>query len=64
MGKGAADYATIVIGALEVTMGLWVFLGRWRRLCAPLQTLALVSMNSLEIFSPAICSFPRREWWR
>ena len=49
LGEGVADVATIVIGTLEILLGVWVFTGRWRRLCASVQTLAIVSMNTLEI---------------
>jgi uncharacterized membrane protein YphA (DoxX/SURF4 family) len=49
LGEGIADFATLVIGVLEVLLGLWIFSRIWRRACALLQTLALVSMNFLEI---------------
>lgn len=49
LGERHADLATNVIGAGEIALGLWVFSG-WQRVpCATLQTLALVSMNALEI---------------
>ena len=49
LGEGIADEATLAIGILEVLLGLWIFSGFQRRACALLQTLALVSMNFLEI---------------
>ena len=49
LGTSIADPATLVIGVLEVMLGLWIFSCIWRRACALVQTLALVSMNFLEI---------------
>ena len=49
LGEGIADRATLVIGILEISLGLWIFSGLGRRTCALVQTLALVSMNLLEI---------------
>lgn len=49
LGEGIAESATLVIGILEVLLGLWIFTRLWRKTCATLQTLALVSMNFLEI---------------
>ncbi len=49
LGERYADAATKLIGVGEIAIGLWVFSG-WQRLpCAALQTVALVSMNVLEI---------------
>ena len=49
LGEGIANGATLVIGMLEILLGLWIFSGFQRRTCALVQTLALVSMNVLEI---------------
>ncbi len=49
LGEEIAGPATIAIGAMETLLGLWVMSGRRRRTCATVQTLALVSMNTLEI---------------
>ena len=49
LGEGIADWATLAIGLLEILLGLWIFSGLQRRACALVQTLALVSMNFLEI---------------
>ena len=49
LGERHADLATKAIGVGEIVLGLWVFSG-WQRVpCAAVQTLALVSMNVLEI---------------
>jgi uncharacterized membrane protein YphA (DoxX/SURF4 family) len=50
LGEEIASTATISIGVLEISLGLWVFSGRYRRSCAALQTMAIVSMNALEIW--------------
>lgn len=49
LGETVADAAVIVIGVLEILLGCWVLSGIRRRLNATVQTLALVSMNTLEI---------------
>lgn len=49
LGPKIAVPATILIGTLEVALGVWVFSGEHRVLCASVQTLGLVAMNSLEI---------------
>jgi DoxX-like family len=49
LGEGIAGPATWAIGAAEVLLGLWVFSRFRRKECALVQTLALVSMNFLEI---------------
>ncbi|MES2924722.1 MAG: DoxX-like family protein [Verrucomicrobiota bacterium] len=49
LGDGIADRATLAIGILEILLGVWIFSGFRRRACALVQTLALVSMNFLEI---------------
>lgn len=50
LGEGFARPATLMIGLLEIGLGLWVLTGRKRVLCAATQTLAITSMNTLEIF--------------
>lgn len=49
LGETVADAAVIMIGVLEILLGCWVLSGIRRRLNATVQTLALVSMNTLEI---------------
>lgn len=50
LGEGIAGPATLVIGTMEILLALWAFSGRYRRPCALVQTMALVSMNTLEIY--------------
>jgi hypothetical protein len=49
LGEKFARRATIVIGLLEVLLGVWAFTGQQRFACALVQTLAIVGMNSMEI---------------
>ncbi len=49
LGEKIAVTATKTIGVLEILLGLWVFSGFAPLFCAAVQTLALVSMNTLEI---------------
>lgn len=49
LGMEIAGIATLAIGAMEILLGCWVLSGRHRRLCASVQTLSLLSMNTLEI---------------
>jgi len=49
LGEEYAVPATILIGCLEILLGCWVLWGKRRRLCAGIMTMALVSMNTLEI---------------
>ncbi len=49
LGDRWAAPATLAIGLCEITLGLWVFTCLFRRTCATVQTLALVTMNTLEI---------------
>lgn len=49
LGEPLADLATACIGIMEILLGCWVIWGRHRRINATIQTLALVSMNTLEI---------------
>ncbi len=49
LGEDVAANATLAIGAGEVLLGLWVLSARAPRLCAAMQTVLLVVMNSLEI---------------
>jgi uncharacterized membrane protein YphA (DoxX/SURF4 family) len=49
LGERHADLATNAIGLAEITLGIWTLTG-WQRIpCAAVQTVALVSMNALEI---------------
>ena len=49
LGDQIAGRATKTIGCLEVLVGVWAFSGVARVDCAVVQTLAIVSMNALEI---------------
>jgi len=53
LGKNVGQFATKVIGVLEVLLGLWVFSGWERVSCAGVQTLAIAGMNTLEIIFAA-----------
>jgi uncharacterized membrane protein YphA (DoxX/SURF4 family) len=49
LGETLATPATFAVGALEILLGVWVFIGWKRRICALVQTLAITAMNALEI---------------
>ena len=49
LGDAVAGPMTLLIGGAEIVMGIWI-LSRWRpRTCAMAQTIAIVSMNALEL---------------
>ena len=49
LGEGIGGPATLAVGVLEICLGIWIFTG-WRKIpAAAVQTLAIVSMNTLEI---------------
>lgn len=49
LGSAIAGPVTLLIGLAETAMGIWI-LSRWRpRTCAAVQTIAIVSMNALEL---------------
>lgn len=50
LGDEIAGPATILIGGAEAVIGIWTLSGFLPRTCAALQTVALASMNSLELF--------------
>lgn len=49
LGDDLAVVATRAVGAGEILLGMWAFSHRWPRSCAVVQTLAIVTMNVLEI---------------
>jgi uncharacterized membrane protein YphA (DoxX/SURF4 family) len=49
LGEDLATIATRAVGVGEILLGLWAFSHRWPRACAAVQTLAIVTMNTLEI---------------
>lgn len=50
LGASNAGITTKAIGLLEVLLGLWAFTGWQPAGCALVQTVAIVVMNTLEIF--------------
>jgi hypothetical protein len=49
LGAAAARPVTIVVGLAESALALWVLSGFLPRTCAVFQTIAIVSMNALEL---------------
>ena len=49
LGDDLAVAATVVVGVLEILLGIWALSHRLPRACAAVQTAAIVAMNSLEI---------------
>mgnify|MGYP003383186007 CR=1 FL=1 len=49
LGERHADLATNLVGLAEVALGIWTLTGWHRVPCAAVQTVALISMNALEI---------------
>ncbi len=50
LGDEWARNAVLAVGIAEVLLGMWVLSRRCPRSCAAVQTLAIVTMNTLEIF--------------
>lgn len=49
VGDAAAGPITLIIGAGETALALWILSGFYPRLCAVFQTVAIATMNALEI---------------
>jgi uncharacterized membrane protein YphA (DoxX/SURF4 family) len=49
VGDAAAGPVTVLVGAAEAAMGLWILSGVRPRACATVQTLAIAAMNALEL---------------
>ena len=49
LGSDVAPLITVLIGLAETALGLWFFVGFLPRSCAMVQTLAIFSMNALEL---------------
>ncbi len=49
MGEAEAEPVTVLIGAAEIAMALWILSGIFPRACAALQSIAIVTMNALEL---------------
>jgi DoxX-like family len=49
VGEEWAGAVTLLVGVGETGLGLWMVYGRYLSICVSLQTLALASMNTLEL---------------
>jgi hypothetical protein len=49
LGEDWAQAATLAVGICEILLGIWAFTHRWPRTCALVQTIAILTMNTLEI---------------
>lgn len=49
LGDAIAGPATVIIGVAEAGLGVWILSGAHPLLCAGTQTVAIVSMNALEL---------------
>jgi uncharacterized membrane protein YphA (DoxX/SURF4 family) len=49
LGDDIAPLITVLIGLAETALGLWFLVGFLPRTCAIFQTVAIVSMNTLEL---------------
>jgi len=49
VGEAAAGPVTVLIGAAETAMALWILSGIYPRACAALQSIAIATMNGLEL---------------
>jgi hypothetical protein len=49
VGEAGAGPVTVLIGAAEIAMALWILSGLYPRACAALQSIAIVTMNALEL---------------
>ena len=49
LGPRSAPLATVLIGIAEVGLAIWLLSGVWPRMCAAVQTAAIVAMNALEL---------------
>jgi hypothetical protein len=49
VGEGAATPVTLLVGVAEVGLWLWILSGVRPRWCAAAQTLAIVTMNLIEL---------------
>ena len=49
VGEAAAGPVTFLIGGAEAVMGLWILSGIRPRACAATQTIAIATMNALEL---------------
>ncbi len=49
LGEDISHLVTIAVGISEILLGLWAWSGRYRTANATVQTVAIISMNTLEI---------------
>jgi uncharacterized membrane protein YphA (DoxX/SURF4 family) len=49
VGDDISRPAILLIGVMEISLGIWAWSGRFPRSCALAQTLAVIGMNTLEI---------------
>lgn len=49
VGEAGAGLVTVLIGTAEIAMALWILSGFYPRTCAALQSIAIVTMNALEL---------------
>ena len=49
LGEDIAAPATVIVGLLEIALGIWILTGRKKVACAVVQTAAITAMNTLEI---------------
>jgi hypothetical protein len=75
LGTAVAGPVTLLIGAAETAMGLWILSRHWPLACVATQTIAIVTMNALELtlardrlLAPlpmvcANCVFLAVGWW-
>ena len=66
LGGEIAPSITVLIGLAETALGLWFLIGFLPRICAVFQTVAIVSMNALELIyarslllAPAPMGYPQ-----
>src|SRR5437773_11572562 len=48
-GGAVGEHVVLAVGVFEVIVGLWVLSGRAAHVCAATQTIALLSMNVVEL---------------
>ena len=49
VGEAGAGPVTLLIGAAETAMALWILSGIYPRVCAAVQSIAIATMNALEL---------------
>lgn len=49
LGDSVSGPVTLAVGVAETLLGVWILSKRWPRTCAAVQTMAILSMNALEL---------------